>query len=76
MIAGSEAAAKKAAVCGVGGEKGGRFDKAAMEGRPMQPQPGEYLPPLGPRGGQEAPGKRRAAPPAPIGGTDGRSTGS
>ena len=70
MVAGSEAAAKTAAVCGVCGEQGGRFDEAAVQGR-RQPQPGEYQPPLGPRGGQKAPRKRRAGLPAPTVGLDG-----
>ena len=71
MAAGSEATAKAAAVCGVCGEQGGRFDEAAVEGR-RQPQPGKKPPPLGPRGGQEPPRKRRAGLPTPTGELDGR----
>mgnify|MGYP006936366879 CR=1 FL=1 len=71
MVAGSEAAAKVAAAGGVGVVQGDRSDDAAVEGR-RQPQPGEKPPPLGPRGGQEPPRKRRAGLPTPTGELDGR----
>ena len=70
MVAGSEAAAKIAAVGGAGSAEGGRFDVAAVQGW-RQPPPGEYPPPLGPKGGQEAPGKRRAGLLVPMGGMNG-----
>ena len=71
MVAGSEAAAKVAAVGGAGGEQGGLFDETAVEGR-RQPQPGEKTPPLGPIGGQEPPRTRRAGLPTPTGELDGK----
>ena len=70
----TELVAKDAEFGGSGGAQGGsiREHRRALSRGSRRSQ---YQPPLGPRGSLEAQGSGRAGLPAPIGGTDGRSTG-